>query len=84
MSWIALHAPACAKVCSDQYAIPVISSPIICKQEHLQVLADYTLAIGTALNLEGKAPFEYPGIQAYDALADLDASLSDLAKKGDL
>ena len=52
------------------------------EQEHLQVLADYPLAIGTALNLEGKAPFEYPGIQAYDALADIDASLSELAKKG--
>ena len=48
------------------------------------MLADYTLAIGTALNFEGKAPFEYPGIQAYDALADIDASLSELAKKGDL
>jgi hypothetical protein len=48
------------------------------------VLADYTLAIGTALNLEGKAPFEYPGIAAYDALSDIDASLSALAKKGGL
>src|SRR5258708_40031350 len=47
-------------------------------------LADYTLAIGTALNLEGRAPLEYPGIQAYDALADIDASLSELAKKGGL
>lgn len=54
------------------------------EQEHLQVLADYTLAIGTALNLEGRAPLEYPGIQAYDALADIDASLSELAKKGGL
>jgi hypothetical protein len=54
------------------------------EQEHLQILADYTLAIGTALNLEGRAPLEYPGIQAYDALADSDASLSELAKKGDL
>ena len=54
------------------------------EQEHLQVLADYTLAIGTALNLEGRAPFEYPGLQAYAALADIDASLSELAKKGDL
>ncbi len=54
------------------------------KQEHghLQVLADYTLASGTALNLEGKAPFEYPGIAAYEALTDIDASLSALAKKG--
>src|SRR5260370_33643896 len=54
------------------------------EQEHLQVLADYTLAIGTALNLEGRAPLEYPGIQAYDAFADIDASLSELAKKRDL
>jgi hypothetical protein len=54
------------------------------EQEQLQVLADYTLAIGTALNLEGKAPFEYPGIQAYDALAQIDASLSELEKKGGL
>ncbi len=52
------------------------------EQEQLQVLADYTLAIGTALNLEGKAPFEYPGIQAYDALAQIDASLRELGKKG--
>src|SRR6266516_4179438 len=96
MSWIAVPAPACAKACSDQSVTPVISSPIRGlagagssraeqqrEQEHLQVLADYTLAIGTALNLEGKAPFEYPGIQAYDALADIDASLSELAKRGD-
>src|SRR5260370_5561139 len=54
------------------------------QQEHLQVLADYTLAIGTALNLEGRAPLDYPRIQAYDALADIDASLSELAKNGRL
>jgi hypothetical protein len=54
------------------------------EREHLQVLADYTLAMGTALNLEGRAPLEYPGIQAYDALTDIEASLSELAKKGAL
>jgi hypothetical protein len=50
--------------------------------EQLQVLADYAAGIGTALNLEGIQPFQYPGIAAYDALEEIERSLVQLEKKG--
>lgn len=53
------------------------------EREQLEVLADYALGIQTVLNLEGKTPFEYPGIQAYDALTEIEASLNELEKKGE-
>lgn len=52
------------------------------EEQQLQILADYALGVQTVLNLEGKAPFEYPGIQAYDALTEIEASLSELEKRG--
>jgi hypothetical protein len=52
--------------------------------EQLRVLADYALAIQTALNLEGPAPFRYPGIEAYDALTQIETSLQELEKRGHL
>ncbi len=50
--------------------------------EQLQVLADYAAGMGTALNLEGIQPFQYPGIAAYDALEEIERSLVQLEKKG--
>ncbi len=50
--------------------------------EHLQILADYALGMQTALNLDGNMPFVYPGLAAYDALGAIEASLSNLEKKG--
>lgn len=50
--------------------------------EQLAVLADYTLGIQTAINLEGKQPFDYAGIAAYDGLAALHRSLEEVEKKG--
>lgn len=47
-----------------------------------QVAADYALGIQTALNLDGVAPFAYPGIQTYEALNDIEASIERLEKKG--
>ncbi len=54
------------------------------EQEQLQVLADYTLAIQTAVNLDGKQPFDYAGIAAYDALRAIHTSLQQVEKKGRL
>ncbi len=50
--------------------------------EQLAVLADYALGIQTAINLEGKQPFDYAGIAAYDALTALQRSLEEVEKKG--
>jgi hypothetical protein len=51
--------------------------------EQLRVLADYALGIQTALNFDGPAPFEYPGIRGYDALTEIEMSLQKLERKGD-
>ena len=50
--------------------------------EQLAVLADYALGIQTAINLEGKQPFEYAGIAAYDALTAIHRSLEEVEKRG--
>ena len=50
--------------------------------EQLRVLADYALSIQTGLNLDGPAPFEYPGIEGYDALTQIETSLQELEKRG--
>lgn len=52
------------------------------EREHVQILADYALGIQTALNLDGKMPFVYPGLAGYDALGAIEASLMNLEKKG--
>ena len=52
------------------------------EREQLQVLTDYASGIQTVLNLEGKKPFEYPGLAAYDGLTQIEASLVQLEKKG--
>jgi hypothetical protein len=52
------------------------------EREQLAVLADYALGIQTALNFEGVSPFVYPGIQAYDALSEMETSLQGLEKRG--
>lgn len=50
--------------------------------KQLCVLADYALSIQTALNLDGPAPLEYPGIEGYDALTQIETSLQELEKRG--
>jgi hypothetical protein len=50
--------------------------------EQLAVVADYALGIQTAINLEGKQPFDYAGLAAYDALTALHKSLEEVEKKG--
>jgi hypothetical protein len=52
--------------------------------EQLAVLADYALGIQTAVNLDGKQPFDYAGIAAYDGLRALQTSLGEVEKKGHL
>jgi len=52
------------------------------EREQLQVLSDYASGIQIALNLEGKQPFEFPGLAGYDALTQIETSLIQLGKKG--
>jgi hypothetical protein len=51
--------------------------------QQLEVLDDYALGVQTALNLDGKFPFDYAGIAASDALDEVATSLDGLQKKGD-
>jgi hypothetical protein len=53
------------------------------EREQLQILAEYATGIQTVLNLEGNRPFAYPGLAGYDALAEIEVSLIQLAKKGE-
>lgn len=52
--------------------------------EQLAILDDYALGAQTALNLEGKLPFEYAGVAAAEALDEVATSLESLEKKGEL
>jgi hypothetical protein len=52
--------------------------------EQLDILDNYALGVQTALNLKGKAPFDYAGVEASDALDELATSLESLEKKGGL
>jgi MinD-like ATPase involved in chromosome partitioning or flagellar assembly len=50
--------------------------------EQVGVLDDYALGVQTALNLKGKVPFDYAGIEASDALDEIATSLDELEKRG--
>jgi hypothetical protein len=52
------------------------------EQEQLEVLAEYALGLQTAVNLDGKQPFDSAGIGAYDALVAIASSLQAVEKKG--
>ena len=52
------------------------------EREQLHVLSDYASGMQIALNLEGKQPFEFPGLAGYDALTQIATSLIQLEKKG--
>lgn len=58
------------------------ASEVVQEINQLTILDEYAAAIGTALNLEGSAPFDYCGIEGYEALAQIEASLQSLVKKG--
>jgi len=51
--------------------------------EQLGILDDYALGMQTALSRKGKAPFVYAGVEAAEALDEIEASLGKLEKKGD-
>jgi hypothetical protein len=51
------------------------------EQEQLAILDHYALGMQAVLNQDGVAPFEYAGIDAYDALDDIEASLERIKKK---
>jgi len=48
----------------------------------LAILDQYALGMQAVLNQDGVAPFEYAGIEAYEALDDIAASLERIKKKG--
>jgi hypothetical protein len=50
--------------------------------KQLAVLDEYGLGVQTALNLDGKLPFDYAGVAASDALDEVATSLDELEKKG--
>jgi len=50
--------------------------------EQLAVLDDYALGLITALNCDGRVPFEYPAVAAAEALDEVARSLERLEKKG--
>jgi len=50
--------------------------------KQLSVLSDYGLGVQTALNLEGRLPFTYAGVEASEALEEVATSLEELEKKG--
>jgi hypothetical protein len=50
--------------------------------KQLAVLDDYALGLITALNFDGRLPFEYPAVAAAEALDEVASSLERLSKKG--
>jgi hypothetical protein len=50
--------------------------------KQLDILDDYALGVQAALNTKGKLPFDYAGVEAYEALDELATSLDGLEKKG--
>jgi hypothetical protein len=52
--------------------------------EQLAVLDDYAGAVQAALNRDGKQPFDYAGIAASEALSEVQSSLNELEKRGQL
>ena len=52
------------------------------EQEQLSVLAEYVRAAQASCHLDGKLPFDFPGLKGYQALEALDQSLAQLKKSG--
>jgi hypothetical protein len=50
--------------------------------EQLKILDEYALGVQTALNIKGKLPFDYAGVEASEALDEVATSLDGLEKKG--
>jgi hypothetical protein len=88
MSSIGRSRPRCAKRCSG--SIKAVRQQIArhAKQagareaKQLAALDDYALGLITALNFEGRLPFDYPAVAAAQALEEVASSLERLEKKG--
>lgn len=52
-------------------------------REQLNVLSEYTVAAQSALQLDGRLPFDYAGLKGIEALDELATSLDRLEKKGE-
>ncbi len=60
--------------------VPAPSTFTAAEAAQLRVLDGYALGVQAALNLDGKMPFAYPGIDAYDALEEIATSLEQIEK----
>jgi len=63
----------------DLETLPDLTPP---EREQFELVGDYTLAVQTALYLDGKAPFDYAGLAAFEALDAVEASVRATLKKG--
>ena len=50
------------------------------EREQLQILSDCVLAAQASCHVDGKLPFDYPGLKGYQELDALDASLEEIKK----
>jgi hypothetical protein len=51
------------------------------ERQQLQILSDYIVAAQASCHLDGKLPFEYPGLKGYQSLDVLDQSLQHIKKQ---
>lgn len=51
------------------------------EREQLLILSDYVAAAQASCHLDGKLPFDYPGLKGYQALDALDQSLEHVKKE---
>lgn len=63
----------------DLETLPDLLPP---EREQFELIGDYALAVQTALYLDGKAPFDYAGLAAFEALDAVEASIRATLKKG--
>jgi hypothetical protein len=51
------------------------------ERQQLQIMADYVVAAQASCHMDGKLPFDYPGLKGYQALDALDQSLEHVKKE---
>ena len=45
------------------------------ERQQLQIISDYVVAAQASCHVDGKLPFDYPGLKGYQSLDALDQSL---------
>ena len=51
------------------------------ERQQLQIISDYVIAAQASCHVDGKLPFDYPGVKGYQALDALDRSLQQIKKE---